>query len=201
MSKQTLLLKKAFVLFLPLFAAGLIWVLIAGPLQDYDADLGAQLEAKRDLLFRYKRLTVQRAALQAGAAQASRPKGLDELFYAAADANAGAALLQQRLSALVMANGGNLRLARVDAKPKAQALERFGVTLTFAVSSVGLSKILYAVEGLRPSVVADQLLIRGGPALARLQEPNQPAAQTPIAAEEPVLEVTLTVSGFLLPKG
>jgi Type II secretion system (T2SS), protein M subtype b len=201
MSGPALLLKKAFVLLLPFLAAALIWAVLIAPVQSYNADLEAQLEAGRNLLSRYRRLSAQRQALQADLSRESRPKGMEELFYSAADTNAAAALLQQKLSALVTASGGQIRLARVDAKPKAGALDRFGVTLTFAVSSVGLSKVLFAVEGIRPAVLVDSLVIRGGPALARLQEPGQPSAQGAIAAEEPVLEVSIAVSGFLLPKG
>jgi hypothetical protein len=196
-----LLLKKTFVLLLPVLIAGAVWALIVDPAQSYYAGLETELDAKRDLAARYQRLIAQREALKGEPQQLERAQGLEELLYSAADPNAGAALLQQKLSGIVAASGGQIRLARVETKPKAEGLDRFGVTLTFAVSTIGLSKILFSVEGLRPVLLADSLIVRGGPALARLQNAGLPGAPGAIAAEEPVLEVSLTVSGFLAPKG
>jgi hypothetical protein len=201
MIRQMLLLKKAFVLILPVLAAGLVWALILDPAQSYYAGLETELDLKRDLAARYQRLIAQREALKGETVQLERAQGLEELFYSAAGANAAAALLQQKLSGIVAASGGQIRLARVETKPKADGLDRFGVTLTFAVSTIGLSKILFSVEGLRPVLLVESLIIRGGPALARLQNASLPAAPGAIAAEEPVLEVSFTVSGFLVPKG
>jgi hypothetical protein len=201
MSGSALLFKRVFVLLLPFLAAGLAWALIIAPVQSYRAGLEAELDAKNDLAARYRRLIGQREAFKGDLAQLERAKDMNGLFYSAANGNAAAALLQQKLSGIVTASGGQIRLARVEAKPKAGPLERFGMTLTFAVSTAGLSKILLAVEGERPVLLVDSLAVRGGPVLARLQTANLPAGPGTIAAEEPALEVSLTVSGLLVPKG
>jgi hypothetical protein len=206
MTRHMLLVKKAFVLLLPVLGAALVYAVIADPALSYYRDLEAQLDAKRldakrNLTDRYRRLIAQREAFKGEPQKLERAQGLQELFYAAADANAAAALLQQRLSGIVTANGGQIRLARVETRSKAEGLDRFSVALTFAVSTIGLSKILYAVEGQRPALLVDSLIIRGGPALARLQNASVASAPGAVAAEEPVLEVSVTISGFLAPKG
>jgi hypothetical protein len=201
MSTPALVLKKTVVVLLPLLAAGLAWAAFIGPVQTYHEDLGAELDGKRDVVRRYQALIAQREQLKSDLARLSGEKSLQDFFHTAANANGGAALLQQKLSGIITANGGQLRVARVETKPKSGIFEPFAVNLTFAVSTVGLSKILLQVEAQKPLILVDTLLIRGGAALAHLQEAAPAAGQAPVTAEEPVLDVSLTVSGFLTPKG
>ncbi len=201
MSKQALILKKAVVLLLPFLAAGLAWIVVADPVLSYLSDLDAELESKRDVLSRYQRLVAQRDELQSGLQQPGGQESLQGTLVAAANANAGAALLQQKLSALIAANGGQLRSARVEIKSKSGSLDPFAVSLAFAVSTAGLSKLLLQIEGEKPLLFVDALSVKAGPALARLQDEHTSPGQPPVTAEEPVLDVSLTVSAFLLPKG
>ena len=201
MSNQALILKKAIVLLLPFLAAGLVWIVLADPVLTYLSDLDADLESKRDVLSRYQRLVTQREELQSGLRQPGSQESLQGTLFAAANANAGATLLQQKLSGLVAANGGQLRSARVEIKSKAGSLDPFAVNLAFAVSTAGLSKLLLQIEGQKPLMFVDALSIKAGPALARLQDGHASPNQPPVTAEEPVLDVSLTVSAFLLPKG
>jgi hypothetical protein len=201
MSKNALLLKKVIVLLLPVLAACLVWLVLLNPALSYLSDLDADLESKRDVLGRYQRLIAQREELQPGLSLSGNQEGLQGVLFAAPNANAGATLLQQKLSALVAANGGQLRSARVETKSKAGSFDPFAVNLSFAVSNAGLSKLLLQIEGQKPLMFVDALSIKAGPALARLQDGHASPNQPPVTAEEPVLDVSLTVSAFLLPKG
>ncbi len=201
MTKNALLLKKAIVLLLPVLAAGLVWLILLDPVLSYLNDLDADLESKRNVLSRYQRLIAQREEAQPGLPQPGGQEGLQGVLFAAPNANAGATLLQQKLSALVAANGGQLRQARVETKSKAGSFDPFAVNLSFAVSNAGLSKLLLQIEGQKPLMFVDVLSIKAGPGLARLQDARASATQPAITAEEAVLDVSLTVSAFLLPKG
>jgi hypothetical protein len=201
MSNKALFLKKAIVALLPVLAAGLVWIVLLDPVLTYLGDLDADLESKRDVLSRYHRLIAQREETQLGLSQPGVQESLQGMLFAAPNTNAGATLLQQKLSALVAANGGQLRAARVETKSKAGSTDPFAVNLSFAASSAGLSKLLLQIESQKPLMFVDALSIKAGPALARLQEAQPSPNQAPVMAEEPVLDVSLTVSAFLLPKG
>jgi Type II secretion system (T2SS), protein M subtype b len=108
--------------------------------------------------------------------------GADELFYKAANVNAAATLLQQRLGELVAATGGQIRAARVEIKPETKPVaeragghEPFAVNLTFATSSAGLVKLLFQLETLRPIVLVDHGFINAGPELQALQHSTNTA--------------------------
>lgn len=195
------ILKKTAIILVPVLMLSLGWAVVVEPIRSYYGDLDADLETKRDVVLRYKRLIGQREQLQADVSKLTGDKSLRDLFFLAANENAGAALLQQRISALVSMNGGQMRVARVETASKANSSRSFSVNLTFAISTVGLFKTLLQVEGQRPLMFVDLLSIRGGPALARAQQSQTP--QSPLMGpmvDEPVLDVTLTVSGHLMPK-
>jgi len=190
-------LEKAAVLSIPLLLAFLAWQIAVTPLLELHRDLDEAGERNQGLLQRYRALIVQEGETKAALLRVTEESGADELFYKAANVNAAATLLQQRLGELVAATGGQIRAARVEIKPKANGYEPFAVNLTFATSSAGLMKLLFQLETLRPIVLVDHVVINGGPALLALQHNTNAADKEKRAAEDQVLGVALTASAFV----
>ncbi len=131
----------------------------------------------------------------------ARGWGTQDLFHGTANANAAATLLQQKLGELVAATGGQIRVARVEIKPKTPNYQPFVVNLTFAISTVGLAKLLFQMEALRPIVFVDSVHIYTGPALLNLQNDANSPDKDKRAAEDQVLDVALTASALASPTG
>src|SRR5262249_13470572 len=165
-------LKKAAVLSIPLLLAFLAWQIAVAPILELHRDLDETAERHQGLLQRYRALIAQEGETKAALLRVKEESGADELFYKAANVNAAATLLQQRLGELVAATGGQIRAARVEIKPEGKRVggqaggyETFAVNLTFAVSSAGLMKFLFQLETLRPIVLVDHVFINAGPEL------------------------------------
>jgi Type II secretion system (T2SS), protein M subtype b len=199
-------LKKAAVLGIPLLLAFLAWQIAVTPALELHRDLDEAAERHQGLLQRYRALIAQEGETKAALLRLKEESDADELFYNAANVNAAATLLQQRLGELVAATGGQIRAARVEIKPetkpvaeRAGGYESFAVNLTFATSSAGLVKLLFQLETLRPIVLVDHVFINAGPELLALQHSTNAADKDKRAAEDQVLGVALTASAFVQP--
>ena len=194
-------LKKATVLAIPLFLALAVWQIAFTPLLTLNRDLDEDVERSQALLRHYHLLVSQAGEANSELQRLKEGSGAEDLFYSTQNVNAAATLLQQKLGELVAATGGQIRAARVEAKPKTPNYEPFAINLTFTASSAGLSKLLFQLETLRPIVVIDNLFINAGSALLALQHNANAADKDKHAAEDQVLDVALTVSAFALTKG
>jgi hypothetical protein len=197
-------LKKATVLGIPLLLAFLAWQIAVTPVLELHRDLDEAAERHQGLLQGYRALIAQEGETKAALLRVKEESGADELFYKAANVNAAATLLQQRLGELVAATGGQIRASRVEIKPEGKPVgeragnyETFAVNVTFATSSAGLMKLLFQLETLRPIVLVDQFFINAGPELLTLQHNQHAADKDKRAAEDQVLGVTLTASAFV----
>jgi Type II secretion system (T2SS), protein M subtype b len=197
-------LKNAAVLSVPFLLAFLAWQIALTPLLELHRDLDEAAERDQGLLQRYRALIAREGEAKAALLRLTEESGADELFYKAANVNAAATLLQQRLGELVAATGGQIRAARVEIKPEATPLgeraagyETFAVNLTFATSSAGLTKLLFQLETLGPIVLVDHVFVNAGPELLALQHTTNAADKDKRAAEDQVLGVALTASAFV----
>jgi general secretion pathway protein M len=190
-------LKVSVVLGIPLLLAFLAWPIAVSPILELHRDLDEAAERDQGLLQRYRTLVEQEGETKAALLRATEEGGADELFYKAANVNAAATLLQQRLGELVAATGGQIRAAGVEIKREANGYESFAVNVTFATSSAGLVKLLFQLETQRPIVLVDHVFINAGPALLALRHNTNVVDKEKRAAEDQVLDVALTASAFL----
>jgi len=194
-------LKKAVVLAIPLLLVFAVWQMVVVPLLTLDRDLEEETDRSQALLRHYRLLMSQASEINSELQRLKDSSGADDLFYSTPNVNAAATLLQQKLGELVASTGGQIRAARVETKPKTPNYEPFAVNLTFATSSIGLAKLLFQLETLRPVVLVDAVFINAGPALQALQHNMNAVENGKLAAEDQVLDVALTVSAFTLTKG
>lgn len=195
-----LLAKKAIVLALPLLALAIVWAMVVTPIVGLYGDLDEQLDKRKALLLRYRNLASQEELAKSDLKRLSETSGKDDLFYDSANPNAAAALLQQKIGEIIAAAGGQMRMARAEVKPKTANQQPFSVNLTFAASTAGLACVLFQIESLRPIVFVNGLAVRAGPALSRLQGGKAVSDKETLAAEDPVLDVTLTASALARPR-
>jgi hypothetical protein len=201
MSKPLLsALKKAAVLAAPLVLTFLLWQIAVTPLLELHRDLDEEAGRVSALLQRYRALAGQEAEIKAALLRLTQESGAEDLVYKSANLNAAATLLQQKLGELVAATGGQIRAARVEIKPKTGGYQTFAVNLTFAISSAGLTTLLFQLEALRPIVFADHVIVNAGQALLALQHNTSATGKDQRAAEDQVLDVALTASAFALAK-
>lgn len=175
-------------------AAGVAVFAILPLVEAYEAS-GQEIARLRDQL---ARLTSAARALPAAEAEnkasASR-RDAQKLEYRAENSNVAAAQLQQAMSELVRAKGGQMRLARVMDKSKAADAERIAIAFTFAISNDGLAALLYEIEGLRPPVFVSDLAVRLNRTLDG-EKSGQPANAGGPFRDEPILDVGLEASAF-----
>jgi hypothetical protein len=193
------LLKKAAVLAVPLLLAVMAWVLVIAPVLNSEEELGNEIDLAAQHLKRYQTLLGQQDSAKPEPKQPNQGVAVQDLFYDAPNPNAAAASLQQKIGSFIAANGGQMRTARVEIKQKVPGFQSFAVDAAFAVSTNGLVRILFELENLHPAVFIDSLSIHGGSPLLNAQG-NKPQGNGQLTAEDPVLEVNLTVSALLLPK-
>ena len=93
-----------------------------------------------------------------------------------------------------------IRAARVEIKPKTANYHPFAVNLTFATSTVGLTKLLFQLEMLRPIVLVDNVFIQAGSLLLAQQHGQGSSDRAKVAAEDQVLDVAVAASAFALAK-
>jgi general secretion pathway protein M len=190
-------LKASAVLSVPLLVAFLAWLIAVSPILELHRDFDRAAERDQAFLQRYRALAAQEGETKAALLRATEEGSADELFYKAANVNAAATLLQQRLGELVAATGGQIRAATVEIKPEANGYEPFAVNVTFATSSAGLVKLLFQLETQRPIVLVDRMFINAGPALVALRQNTNVVDKEKRAAEDQVLDVALTASAFV----
>ena len=188
--------KKGIMLAVPLFLAIAIWQIAVTPLRHLHRDLDEDLERKQALLQRYRSLGSQEAEAKAALQRLKEESAPEDLVYNTQNVNAAATLLQQKLGEIVAGTGGQIRAARVEIKPKTANYQPFAVNLTFAISNVGLAKLLFQLETLRPAVLVDNVFIQAGPSLLAQQQRSSDKAK--VAAEDQVLDVALAASAFAL---
>ncbi|WP_127077254.1 type II secretion system protein GspM [Rhodomicrobium lacus] len=186
---------------IPFMFIALAWGLIFQPLYDYYGDLKLERDSKNETVLRYRSLLMQQKGLEVDLEQISNDLNANGLFFDSINADAAAALLQQRLATLVTVNGGQVKVSRIETGGKPKADGSFSIALVFAISNVGLSRMLYQIDEHRPVLVIGALTIKAGPVLARVNVGGHQMNTAPITAEDPILDVSLTVSGFLLAKG
>ena len=152
-------LKKGAMLAVPLFLAVAIWQFAVTPLLNLHRDLDEDLDRKQALLQRYHSLASQEAEVKSALQRLKVESAPEDLVYNTQNVNTAATLLQQKLGEIVAASGSQIRAARVEIKPKTANYQPFAVNLTFATSTVGLTKLLFQLETLRPIVFVDCVFI------------------------------------------
>ena len=192
--------KKGVMLAVPLFLAVVIWRIAVTPLLDLHRDLDEHLERSQGLLQRYRSLGSQEAEVKSALQRLKEESAPEDLIYNSQNVNSAATLLQQKLGEIVAASGGQIRAARVEVKPKTANYQPFAVNLTFATSTVGLTKLLHQLETLRPIVFVDSVFIQAGAPLLGLQHSQGSSDKGKVAAEDQVLDVALAASAFALAK-
>jgi general secretion pathway protein M len=192
--------RKAVMLAVPLFLVAAIWQIAINPLLDLHRDLDEHLERSQGLLQRYRSLGSHEAEVKSALQHLKEESAPEELVYNTQNVNTAATLLQQRLGEIVAASGSQIRAARVEIKPKTASYQPFAVNLTFATSTVGLTKLLFQLETLRPVVFVDNVFIQAGAPLLGLQHNQGSSDKGKVAAEDQVLDVALAASAFALAK-
>jgi hypothetical protein len=192
--------KKGVMLAVPLFLAVAIWQIAVTPLLNLHRDLDEDLGRKQALLQRYRSLGSQEVEVKSALQRLKEESATEDFFYNTQNVNTAATLLQQKLGELVAASGSQIRAARVEVKPKTANYQPFAVNLTFATSTVGLTKLLHQLETLRPIAVVDSVFIQAGAPLLGLQNSQASSNKGKVAAEDQVLDVALSASAFALAK-
>jgi hypothetical protein len=192
--------KKGIMLAVPLLLAVATWQFAVSPLLDLHRDLDEDLERKQGLLQRYRSLGSQEAEVKSALQRLKEESAPEDLIYNTQNVNSAATLLQQKLGEIVAASGSQIRAARVEVKAKTANYQPFAVSLTFATSSVGLTKLLFQLETLRPVVFVDSVFIQAGAPLLALQHSQGSSDKGKVAAEDQVLDVALAASAFALAK-
>jgi len=192
--------KKGVMLAVPLFLAVAMWQFAVTPLLDLHRGLDEDLERKQSLLQRYRSLGSQEPEVKAALQRLKEESAPEDLVYNTQNVNTAATLLQQKLGEIVAASGSQIRAARVEIKPKTASYQPFAVNLTFATSTVGLTKLLFQLETLRPIVFVDSVFIQAGAPLLGLQHSQGSSENGKVAAEDQVLDVALAASAFALAK-
>ena len=192
--------KKGIMLAVPLLLAVAIWQIAVTPLRHLHRDLDEDLERKQALLQRYRSLGSQEAEAKSALQHLKEESAPEDLIYNTQNVNSAATLLQQKLGEIVAATGGQIRAARVEIKPKTANYQPFAVNLTFATSTVGLTKLLFQLEMLRPIVLVDNVFIQAGSLLLAQQHGQGSSDRAKVAAEGQVLDVAVAASAFALAK-
>ncbi len=143
---------------------GAIWVAVAVPVLEWHADRADALERRSALARRMAALAAGLPALQQQAASASASAGAGPAAIAvldgASDAVAAAALTQKLQE---MAGQAGASLASTEALPAEQqgAYRRIAVRVAVSAPWPVLVRLLGAIEGATPQMLADELQIRG----------------------------------------
>jgi general secretion pathway protein M len=182
---------------LTLLVAALLgsYVLVVVPLLTSYEENAEAIERAESLLQRQQALAAQQPQLverlEEERAQAEAVSGY---LDGPSDALA-AAQLQDRVKEVVEASGGELRSTRilpaedVDASP---GTRRTSLRVQLIVNIEGLAEILYGLEAGEPYVLIDELMVR-----TQRERRRRRRNETQVADHEPLLDVSLELSGFV----
>ncbi|MFP3942282.1 MAG: type II secretion system protein GspM [Alphaproteobacteria bacterium] len=139
--------------------------LIVLPLSDRWAAREAAIADARRQIAAYREILARGPALKKQVEQIQADPGRRRGFLIAGSPALAGARLENRLKAIVQANGGKLRSTRV--RPQTgEGPERVRVTLDFTASPGALLSIIYRIETAVPWLIADNVHIRAAPARA-----------------------------------
>ncbi|MEL6208804.1 MAG: type II secretion system protein GspM [Pseudomonadota bacterium] len=138
------------------FVVGLVLGVIL-PLKRYATELSQEIS---DLEAQYARFATHLATLEPAA-----PVVVGEIAVFEAESEAvGAALMQERLAAIIQESDGDLRRMRADGAGRAEVSEnglvRLPVSVEAETSVAGLKDILYSIEVSRPYLTIARLEVR-----------------------------------------
>lgn len=125
----------------------------------------------------------------------------EEFHYKDGSAGIAAARLQQAVSELVRANGGEMRMARVVEGTGDRDREKIMMSFSFAIASQGLPPLLHGIEGMRPVAFVDGLAIRLNHQIEAMGRGGEAAHGQGPYRDQPILDVSLDVSAHSARRG
>ena len=150
---------QAMALSLLLLMLGLVYVLLAVPLQDLYADRAVRLETRQALLLKLNAVAAEIPALHAQAASLRDAASSGKVILDGASDTIASATLQGRIEALASASGVTIGSTE-NLAPQAQGhYRRIGLRLVVSTPYAGLVKLLGAIEGERPPLIVDELQV------------------------------------------
>ena len=153
--------------------------LIVLPLSDRYAARQAEIADARRQIAAYRQILARGPAQKAQAEQLRRDPRRRRGFLTAQSPALAGARLENRLKAIVQANGGTLRSTRMQPR-SGDGPERVRVTLDFTAHPRALLDIVHKIETAVPWLIADNVHIRG--ALRRSGRPVSVSARMDVDA-------------------